>query len=31
MEVPLYQEISVKNLYTDAMKDPVLSKYLPDP
>jgi len=29
MEVPHYQEISVKNLYPDAMKDPVLSKYLP--
>jgi hypothetical protein len=31
MKVPLYQEISVKNLYTDAMKDPLLSKYLPNP
>ena len=29
--MPLYQEISVKNLYADAMKDPVLSKYLPNP
>ena len=28
-DVPAYQEISVKNLYEDAMKDPVLSKYLP--
>ena len=25
MEVPYYQELSVKNLYSDAMKDPVLS------
>ena len=31
MKVPLYQEISVKNLYKDAMKDPLLSKYLPNP
>ena len=29
MEVPAYQEISVKNLYDDAMRDLVLSKYLP--
>ena len=29
LDVPAYQEISVKNLYEDAMKDPVLSKYLP--
>lgn len=29
LEVPAYQEISVKNLYDDAMRDPVLSKYLP--
>ena len=29
MEVPCYQEISVKNLYEDAIKDEVLSKYLP--
>ena len=28
MEVPNYQELSVKNLYADAMKDPVLEKYL---
>jgi hypothetical protein len=31
MKVPMYQEISVKNLYNDAIKDPLLSKYLPDP
>jgi len=31
MKVPLFQEISVKNLYADAMTDPKLSKYLPDP
>jgi hypothetical protein len=29
MEVPSYQEISVKNLYDDAMKDELLRKYLP--
>ena len=29
MEVPHYQEISVKNLYEDAIKDDQLSKYLP--
>ena len=29
MAIPNYKEISVKNLYDDAMKDPVLSKYLP--
>ena len=29
MEVPCYQEISVKNLYEDAMKDDLLVKYLP--
>ncbi len=28
MEVPCYQEISVKNLYEDAMKDELLVKYL---
>jgi hypothetical protein len=28
MEVPCYQEISVKNLYQDAMKDELLAKYL---
>jgi hypothetical protein len=27
----MYQEISVKNLYSDAIKDPALAKYLPDP
>ena len=31
MNVPLYQEISVKNLYPDALKDPLLAKYLPNP
>ena len=31
MEIPAYQELSVKNLYEDAMKDEVLSKYLPSP
>jgi hypothetical protein len=30
LEIPNYQELSVKNLYEDAMKDPVLSKYLPN-
>ena len=29
MEVPCYQEISVKNLYEDAMKDELVAKYLP--
>ena len=29
MEVPNYQEISVKNLYEDALTDPELGKYLP--
>ena len=29
MEVPAYQEISVKNLYVDALKDELLVKYLP--
>ena len=29
MEVPCYQEISVKILYADAMKDELLAKYLP--
>ena len=29
LEIPSYEEISVKNLYPDAMNDPVLSKYLP--
>ena len=29
LEIPNYHELSVKNLYEDAMKDPVLVKYLP--
>ena len=29
LDIPAYQEISVKNLYDDALKDPVLCKYLP--
>ena len=29
MEVPAYQEISVKNMYADALKDELLVKYLP--
>ena len=29
MEVPCYQEISVKNFYEDAIKDEVLARYLP--
>ena len=29
LDIPAYQEISVKNLYEDALKDPVLGKYLP--
>ena len=29
LEIPAYQEISVKNLYEDAMKDAELRKYLP--
>ena len=29
LDIPAYQEISVKNLYEDALKDPMLSKYLP--
>ena len=29
MEVPCYQEISVKNLYADAMSDELHVKYLP--
>jgi hypothetical protein len=28
-EVPLYPEISVKNLYEDALADPEVAKYLP--
>ena len=30
LEIPNYQELSVKNLYEDAMKDAELSKYLPN-
>ena len=29
MEVPAYNEISVKNMYDDAMADELLMKYLP--
>ena len=29
MKVPNYAEISVKNLYKDAMNDEILQKYLP--
>jgi hypothetical protein len=29
MEIPNYQEISVKNLYADAISDQELAKYLP--
>jgi hypothetical protein len=29
LDVPNYKELSVKNLYDDAMQDPLLSKYLP--
>ena len=29
LEIPSYQELSVKNLYDDAMQDEVLAKYLP--
>ena len=29
MEVPAYQEISVKNMYADALKDDLLVMYLP--
>jgi hypothetical protein len=29
LEVPLYPEISVKNLYEDALADPEVAKYLP--
>jgi hypothetical protein len=29
LEVPLYPEISVKNLYEDAFNDPEVAKYLP--
>jgi hypothetical protein len=30
LDIPNYQELSVKNLYEDAMRDPMLSKYLPN-
>ena len=30
MEIPAYQELSVKKLYADAMKDEVLQMYLPN-
>ncbi len=30
LEIPAYKQLSVKNLYEDAMKDPVVSKYLPN-
>ncbi len=29
LEVPLYPEISVKNLYEEALADPEVTKYLP--
>jgi hypothetical protein len=29
LEVPNYQELSIKNLYDDALADPELQKYLP--
>ena len=29
LEIPAYEEILAKNLYPDAMADPVLRKYLP--
>ena len=29
LDISAYQELSVKNLYDDGMKDPVLTKYLP--
>ena len=29
LDIPLYAEISVKNLYEDALADPEVSKYLP--
>lgn len=31
MNVPLFQEISVKNIYPDAMRDETVKKYLPNP
>ena len=30
VEVPHYEEISVKNLYHDAMSDDLIKQYLPD-
>ena len=27
LDIPAYQELSVKNLYEDSMKNPVLTKY----
>ncbi len=30
MVVPHYDELSVKNLYPDAMKDELIKNYLPD-
>jgi hypothetical protein len=30
-DIPNYQELSVKNLYKDALGDPLLVKYLPSP
>ena len=30
LTVPNYKELSVKNIYDDAMQDPLLSKYLPN-
>jgi hypothetical protein len=29
MQIPAYQELSVKNLFETAMNDPVVSRYLP--
>ena len=29
LDIPVYQELFLKNLYEDAMKDPVLTKHLP--
>jgi len=31
LEVPNYTELSVKNMYPDALSDAVLTKYLPTP
>lgn len=31
IDIPNYQELSVKNLYPDAMEDLQLKKYLPNP